>query len=220
MAKDAGDTENIGELAMRGGISENELGKNKPAVQNYLAKQYPNLDQKSIFLTGDEMKRRDLASNAIENVNAISDALKGHESELMGPIAGRISEMRVKAGTNSGPLGTVNAAIDAYGLAAAGAHGVRAVLTKEQVQNALLNGLKNGPDAFNAAVKTMTNSLNNLKAVGSPKPVDPTKDLKGNPLPQQAAQSGSVSVKAPNGKTYSFKNQQSADLFKKNAGIQ
>jgi hypothetical protein len=36
----------------------------------------------------------------------------------------------------------------------------------------------------------------------------------------QSQQSGSVSVKAPNGKTYSFKDQQSADLFKKNAGIQ
>lgn len=40
------------------------------------------------------------------------------------------------------------------------------------------------------------------------------------PSPQQPHSASSLTVTAPNGKTYTFKDQQSADAFKKNAGIQ
>jgi hypothetical protein len=156
-------------IANGSGQTLNNLdAKTRAQVSAYLTEHHPNLDQTSVNLNGPEQSRRDLAQNGLHNLNTIKDMIE-QSPDLIGKMQGRLSQGKKLLGTDDPRLGTIDAALDAYGMAVAGAHGVKAQQARKDAEHALLNGLKNGPDATNAAINTMAGSLNEFASTGRPK---------------------------------------------------
>lgn len=179
---DKGDGEaqaaNLGEALVHNSVTEDMIpsqSKLRGQVQSYLAKKYPNLDQKSVLLTGDDRKRASLATSALENLDLIQSALK-QDPKLLGKIQGRISKGRTLLGTDDQQLSAINEALDNYSIATIGAHGSRSVQMKRDAEEALLNGFKNGMDATTAAMNTARTSLHIFADKGQ------AKDLQGRPF--------------------------------------
>ena len=122
-------------------------------------------------LTGEERKRKDLATNAVNNLGIIQATLQ-RRPDLLGVIQGRISQGRELAGTNDADLTAVSEALDNYALAATGAHGIRAVQARADAKQALLNGFKNGSAGVNSSINTARQSLQEFAALGKPRGLD------------------------------------------------
>jgi hypothetical protein len=180
----------LGEGIVHSGLTEDAIpgfAKAKPAVQAYLSKTYPNLDQSSVILTGSDRRLKNLSGSALQNLDVIQSALQ-KDPTLIGKIQGRITGGELKVGTNDPELGAIKNALDNYGLAATGAHGIRSEAARADAKEALLNSFKNGPDAVTGSMSAARASLTHLNQLGRPQPMDPTKDLKGNPLPKATQQ--------------------------------
>lgn len=179
----------LGEAVARGTLTEDQISKfgkgTQTAIEAYLAQHHPNLDQKSVFLDGGMRKQVNLASNALENLGSIESILK-RRPELLGVINGRVSEGKELTGTNDPDLATINTALDNYGLASTGAHGIRAVQARADAKKALLNGFKNGPQGVEASIGAARMSLTNLASAGKPRSIDGT-PYTYNQQPQQGA---------------------------------
>lgn len=165
----------LGEALARGTLTEDMITgmkqQTRAAVQTYLAQHHPNLDQKSVFATGAERQRGDLANNAIHNLDMIGPLLQ-RRPDLIGKADGLITQGKEAVGTDDADLATVMTALDNYGLAATGGHGVKAVAARTDAKKSLLNNFKNGPQAVAASIATAKSSLQNLAAVGQPKGVN------------------------------------------------
>jgi len=167
----------LGEAAARGALTEDQIssfGKNKAAVEAYLAQHHPNLDQKSIVMDAGQRKQVNLATNATHNLDSIGAILQ-RRPDLLGVINGRVSQGKELAGTNDPDLSAINTELDNYALAATGAHGIRAVQARADAKKALLNGFKNGPQGVAASLAASKMSLQNLASAGKPRGLD------GNP---------------------------------------
>ena len=165
------DVATLGESLAKGALTEDMIpgfAKIKPQIQAYLAQHHPNLDQSSLQLTGEERKRRDLATNALTNLGTIQSTLQ-RRPDLLGVIQGRVSQGKELTGTNDGDLTSVNEALDNFALASTGAHGIRAVQARADAKQALLNGFKNGPAGVNAAINTARQSLSEFANAGKPR---------------------------------------------------
>lgn len=166
---------NLGELAARGGLTEDQLSKMKggalTAVQNYLALHHPNLDQTSIFLTANQRKQTDLARNSLQNVDEIAKRIAARP-DLIGALNGRITQGKVGVGTDDPDIGYIEEALDNFGLATTGTHGTRAQAAREDARKALLNGFKNGPQATQQAIAAARESLSNLASAGKPRGIN------------------------------------------------
>ena len=165
------DVPTLGEALAKGELTEDQIpgfSKLKPQIQAYLAEHHPNLDQSSLQLTGEERKRKDLATNAVNNLGIIQATLQ-RRPDLLGVIQGRISQGRELAGTNDADLTAVSEALDNYALAATGAHGIRAVQARADAKQALLNGFKNGSAGINSSINTAKQSLQEFAALGKPR---------------------------------------------------
>lgn len=174
LTKDDPQVAQLGEAIARGGISIDQIpgfSKNKTAIEAYLAEHHPNLDQKSVMMTGEERKRGDLSRNAIHNLDLIDKTL-ARRPDLIGVVQGRLSEGKKISGTNDEDLSTINTALDNYGLASTGAHGIRAVQARVDAREALLNDFKNGPKAIKASIRTAKGSLQDLAKAGLPRGID------------------------------------------------
>lgn len=197
LAADDPSIANLGELAAKGGLTEDQISKfgkgTLGAVQNYLAEHHSNLDQTSIFLTANDRKQRTLAGNSLENINHIDEILK-RRPDLIGVLNGRITQGKIGAGTNDKDLGYIEEAIDNFGLATTGTHGTRAQAAREDARKALINGFKNGPQAVQGAIEAARNSLGNLASVGKPR------GLNGSPYAYNQQPQGSSSQQ-PQAKT-------------------
>jgi hypothetical protein len=164
----------LGESVARGAMTEDQIpnfSQKKEAIEAYLAEHHPNLDQTSVFLTGAERKQKDLATNAIHNLDTIATTLQ-RRPDLIGKVYGRISQGKEAVGTDDADLGSIMTALDNYGLASTGAHGVKAVAARADAKRALINGFKNGPDGVAASMQAARMSLNNLASVGKPRGID------------------------------------------------
>lgn len=166
----------LGEAVARGMLTTDKIpdrDKNKPAIQAYLALHHPNLDQNSVFMDGNERKQVNLAGNAIHNLDSISSILQ-RRPDLLGIVDGRISQGKELAGTNDPDITAIGTALDNYGLASTGAHGVKAVQAREDAKKAITNGFKNGPQGVQSAIQTAKGSLQNLASAGKPRGMDGT----------------------------------------------
>lgn len=188
--------QNLGEAMAHNALTEDMVSTGqgmRAAVQNYLTTKYPTLDQKSVWVTADDRKRASLANSALENLDKIQHALAA-DPNLQGQLQGRVSKLKTLVGTNDPYLATINQALDAYGIAAIGAHGVRNFKTKEDAEEALLNGLKNGPAATKAAFDTMRDSLHVFSDKGRPMNIDGTPFNPDQAPPQPSSSGASVSL--------------------------
>lgn len=164
----------IGEQIAKGGLTEDQVpgfSKLKPAIEAYLSQHHPNLDQTSVFLTGEQRKRKDLANNAVHNLDDIATRLQ-RRPDLVGKIQGLVTQGKEVVGTDDRDLGDIVLALDNYALASTGAHGIRAVQARVDAKKAFLNNFKNGPNAVDAAVQAARASLHNLAQAGKPKGID------------------------------------------------
>ena len=187
--------QNLGEAMVHNALTEDMVSTGqgmRANVQNYLATKYPTLDQKSVWVTADDRKRASLANSALENLDKVQHALAA-DPKLQGQLQGRVSKLKTFLGTNDPALATINQALDAYGIAAIGAHGVRNFKTKEDAEEALLNGLKNGPAATKAAFDTMRDSLHVFSDKGRPMNIDGT-PFNPDQAPQPSSSGASVSL--------------------------
>jgi hypothetical protein len=168
------DVPTLGEALAKGALTEDQIpgfSKLKPQIQAYLAEHHPNLDQSSLQLTAEERKRKDLATNALNNLSIIQTILQ-RRPDLLGVIQGRISQGKELAGTNDPDLASVNTALDNYALAATGAHGIRAVEARASAKQALLNGFKNGTAGIDSSIDTARSSLQEFANLGKPRGID------------------------------------------------
>lgn len=164
----------LGEAIAKGLLTEDQIpgfAKLKPQVQAYLAKQHPDLDQSSVQLDGQERRLRDLSRNAEHNLQIIGQVIS-RRPDLLGVVQGRLTRGEQLIGTDDPDLGTLATAIDNYGLAATGAHSVRAEAARKDAKEALLNGFKNGPQAAQAAIESAHGSLDQFANLGRPRRVD------------------------------------------------
>lgn len=164
----------IGEAVASGRMTIDQVpgfGKKKEAIEAYLAQHHPNLDLRSVMLDSAQRKQVNLAGNAVHNLDAIGAILQ-RRPDLIGVIQGRVSQGKGITGTDDPDLASVDTALDNYGLASTGAHGVRAVQARRDAKDALLNSFKNGPNAVRASLATARGSLTNLAGAGTPRGTD------------------------------------------------
>lgn len=137
-------------------------------VEAYLTQHHSNLDQNSVTLTPDERKKKQLASADLLNLGVIKDVLT-RRPELVGALAGRVTNGQWAVGTNDPDLTRLRLAYDNYALPAVGIHGSRSVLNKEQAVDVLSNHNKNGAQAVLAGVTDAENSANVFHNAGQPR---------------------------------------------------
>ncbi len=155
-----------------------------------------------------QSQRAQMIQPQVDALNSQIDAT----TKYLGPLAGRWSGvMAGKVGANSPQVAKLQTQLKLYTTALMLAHGLKG----EEYEKSL-------GQYFNTA-----QSPENLKAriAGANGFLEDYANSTGHGpgsgvLPNAQGGGNGFSVKAPNGKTYSFKDQASADAFKKNAGIQ
>jgi hypothetical protein len=106
----------------------------------------------------EELKRSEMAENVNENLDKLEEIVK-RRPDLFGPVAGRMTEAKMWAGSNDPDVGTLKTIHDNLGMAAQSAHSMRSAQHVETSANSVLNGFKNGPDAILASAKALRDSV-------------------------------------------------------------
>lgn len=109
----------------------------------------------------DRLKRGDLASNAIQNLDDIVGLI--HQNpDLFGSLSGRITTVREMMGSDDPSIRQIAIAAHNYALASAGVHGTRSQGAVEKTENELLNHWKDGDVAVLGGIAQAKKSLNNF----------------------------------------------------------
>jgi hypothetical protein len=137
-------------------------------VEAWLTQHHPNLDQNSVTLTPDERKKKQLAQADLLNLGVIKDVLT-RKPQLVGALAGRVTNGEWAVGTNDPDLERLKLAYDNYALPAVGIHGSRSVVNKQEAIDVLSNHNKNGAQAVLAGVRDAQNSANVFANQGQPR---------------------------------------------------
>lgn len=145
----------------------------------------------------DRLKRGDLASNAIGNLNDIVDMI--HQNpELFGSLQGRITTAREMMGSDEPAIREIAIAAHNYALASAGVHGTRSQGAVEKTENELLNHWKDGDTAVLGGIaqakKSLQTFVDNQKAGN--RPINTT-----TPKAQAAPSNAQYEVYVADGKT-------------------
>lgn len=121
----------------------------------------------------DRLKRGDLASNAISNLDSI-DKMVSDNPDLFGMISGRITNVQQAMGSDNPAIRRIGVAIHNYALASNGAHGVRSQQAIETTENEILNHFKDGVDAVHGGIQeakgSLTQFVNDQKLGNRPQP--------------------------------------------------
>lgn len=183
---------------VNGGLTEDMIpgfAKVKPKIQAYLSVNFPNLDQNSVELTGEQRKRRDLAQNALHNLSHIQDILT-RRPDMFGILAGRASRGELLAGSNDSDLTALQNYADNLALALTGAHSIRSTEAREKAEKVLLNYMHNGPQGIAGSIEADRQSLEDFANLGKPhdkqgnllvyNPKTKKLDLANPPIPSNA----------------------------------
>lgn len=123
----------------------------------------------------DRLKRGDLASNAISNLDDIVGMIHSNP-ELFGSLSGRITTAREMMGSDEPAIREIAIAAHNYALASAGVHGTRSQGAVEKTENELLNHWKDGDTAVLGGIAQAKKSLKQF--------VD-NQQLGNKPIPQK-----------------------------------
>jgi hypothetical protein len=142
-----------GEAVAQGALSLDTIKdpKTHDAVVDYLTTHHPYLDQKSLTLTAADRTKMELAQADEQNLDIIK-AVITKRPDLVGAMAGRVTNGKWAIVTNDPDLERLKVAYDNYALAAVGIHGSRSFQNKEEAQATLSNKNKNGAAAVLAGV--------------------------------------------------------------------
>lgn len=167
---DPNEIPNLALGAVRSGLTIDTVpgfAKVKPQFEAYLASKYPNLNQSSIYLTGEQRKRRDLAENALNNLSHIQSIVTSRP-DIFGVLQGRAAQGELLAGTNDPDLSALQAFAENTALALTGAHSIRSTEAREKATSVLLNLMHNGPQGVTGAIKADVSSLKDFSTLGLP----------------------------------------------------
>lgn len=109
-------------------------------------------------IPADRLKRGDLASNAISNLDDIVGMIHSNP-ELFGSLSGRITTAREMMGSDEPAIREIAIAAHNYALASAGVHGTRSQGAVEKTENELLNHWKDGDTAVLGGIAQAKKSL-------------------------------------------------------------
>jgi len=114
-----------------------------------LAKSKPNAE---------ELKRSEMAENVGENLDKLQDIVT-RRPDLFGPLAGRMTQTRMWAGTNDADIAALQTIKDQLGMAQQSAHSMRNAQHVEAAANSILNSFHNEPKAIASSIQTARDSL-------------------------------------------------------------
>lgn len=158
--------------------------------------------------TGQERNKSDMANSAAQQIGDMKSIIQKHP-EVFGPLNGRTTDFTVWLGSQNPDAQRFRAARTIAGDHLAGTFGGRSEAALQALDNAL-GQFKDNPEAALAGLDQLGKATSTFQKAGTVKSVG-SNAASGN--------SGAISVKAPNGKTYEFDNQAAADEFKQKAGI-
>jgi len=107
--------------------------------------------EKSKEPTIDEQRRADLGENMIKNLDEL-EAIVDRRPDLFGPGAGRLTSIRDWLGTGDKDIARLHTIKEYLGMASVGAHAMKNAQHVETAADAVMNSLKNEPDATKAAI--------------------------------------------------------------------
>jgi hypothetical protein len=108
--------------------------------------------------TVDEKKKADLVTNAKENLAALRGIII-RRPELFGPYAGRLTSLRAAAGTSDEDISKLAGIKDRFGMVNQGLHSMRSASHVAEAGDAVLNKMRNSPEATLAAINEAEKSL-------------------------------------------------------------
>lgn len=109
-------------------------------------------------IPADRLKRGDLASNAISNLDDIAGMVNSNPG-LFGKASGRFTTVREMMGSDEPAIREIAIAAHNYALASAGVHGTRSAGAVEKTENELLNHWKDGDTAVLGGISQAKKSL-------------------------------------------------------------
>lgn len=128
-------------------------------------------------ITADEQRRADLATNLNENLGALED-IATRRPELFGPVQGRITGLKIAAGTSDPDVAKLETIKHQIGMAQISAHGMRSAHGIEGAASSILNNFYNSPDAIKGSIGAARDSvktfLNTPPTVGGSPIASPT----------------------------------------------
>jgi hypothetical protein len=193
------------------GVVNGKIVELKPGMEVPKGTESLSGDLKGSKPTADETRRSDLARNMNENLDELEEIVK-RRPDLFGKLAGRWTGLKEAIGTDDQDIARLHTIKEQMGMAMVGAHAMRNAQHVEAAANSILNSFKNGPDAILASTGDARKSLATFQHDAGDQP--------GSAAKGAASGAGkSIDVTAPNGKSYSFPDQASADKFKQEAGI-
>jgi hypothetical protein len=109
-------------------------------------------------VSADEKKKAELAENMVYNANNIAAILQ-RRPDIVGTVAGRITNVQQMAGTNDPDIVQLGTDIHNLAMANNGIHGMRSAEAVVEFENKLLNGFKNGPRGIADGLRGSVNSV-------------------------------------------------------------
>lgn len=116
----------------------------------------------SYKVPADVTKRAALASNVIENANAV-DSLIQQRPDIVGAAGGRYTSVQQMIGSDDPAIAEMGVRMHNIALASNGAHGVRSAQAINQTEDELFNHFKTGPNGIHAALNATRGSMSTFQ---------------------------------------------------------
>jgi hypothetical protein len=159
-----------------GAISETDPGLRKPSATQ------PPMGEP----TTADRNRASLASVALANIDKIDEIVK-RRGDMLGPGAGRISNIDQLIGSNDPDLVALVNEAHNFSMANAGVHGSRSVMNVRDAVKDLLGDLHNGPQGIQGGLDANRANLQAIIAKGTASPADQGNAPKPGATYQQTA---------------------------------
>lgn len=127
----------------------------------------------------DVTKRAALATNTIENANAVTGLIT-KRPEIVGAVGGRYSSVQQMIGSDDPDIQELGVRMHNIALASNGAHGIRSAEAVAQTEHELFNNFKAGPHGIAGGLKGLTDSVGTF--LQDEKNFQETGSRAGNPL--------------------------------------
>lgn len=106
----------------------------------------------------DEQKRADLARNMSENLDQLEEIVS-RRPDLFGPIAGRLTKMKMAAGSDDPDIGALSTIEHMLGMVQQSTHGMRSAHGVEAAAHSITQGFHSQPAALKGAIAAARASI-------------------------------------------------------------
>ena len=172
--------------------------------------------QQNVRPTGQERNKADLANSAGDQIGDLKAIVQGRP-DIFGPAAGRRTDFQTWLGSQDPDAQRFRAARTIAGDHLAGVFGGRSEAALSAIDNAI-GQFKDNPAAVMAGLDQLGKANTRFQQAGTVHTAGSNAE-RVNPNGPPAGGGHSFAVTAPNGAVFSFKDQASANNFKREAGI-